>query len=310
MMMFILLSLLPELDARGGGGRGGGRGGAGRSISRTPSMSRTVPRTNSTSVRQAQSRMTQRPVSNQVRRNQVLEQAQSRQLNRDDLSQRARQFNSNQLQEQERNRNEARNLARHLDRERPGYNQWFGNDFNRRHNLNPNYYNSNVNWWRGARWAAAANWVPWGWSGGIYYDDLNDPIVVTSPDSSTSYMSTQTTIAQPSMQTSDAANWLPLGVFILGPTLSKAKLSNKFLQLALNKDGTISGVYYNADTDQGYPISGEVDRNSQRVLFSASKSNSPIVSTGLYNLTQDQTPVTLYFTNGTKQTWTMLRIEN
>jgi len=43
-------------------------------------------------------------------------------------------------------------------------------------------------------------------------------------------------------------------------------VSNTVLQLAVSKEGVISGTYYNSDTDIARPIKGTVDKKTQRQL--------------------------------------------
>lgn len=104
--------------------------------------------------------------------------------------------------------------------------------------------------------------------------------------------------------------WLPLGVFAVANNASAASYTNRFLQLAVNRKGEIAGVLYNSTTDAAQDLTGMVDPKSQQVYWSmANKSDSPIASTGLYNLTEDQTPINVHFIDGSDQTWTLVRLK-
>jgi hypothetical protein len=269
------------------------------------SRARTPQRARPSSVREAQAQL--RPTANQDRRNDVLRQERSRSVDRQALTQKSREFSRNQAQNLQISRAQADRLRNRLDAERPGYNRWFSNDFYSRHNLRPNYNQPGVDWWRGARWANVAGWAPYGWAGAIYYDEEGDPINI-SPQDSAYAQPTQQPVREPAAQPS-ASNWLPLGVFALARNLEQTKDTGMFLQLALSRDGTIGGTYYNAAQDRAYSINGQLDPSTQKVVWTSSKPNSPVASTGIYNLTQDSTPVILHFSDGSQQTWTMLRLE-
>lgn len=83
------------------------------------------------------------------------------------------------------------------------------------------------------------------------------------------------------------------------------------LQLAVNKEGVVKGVYYNTSTKITRPIRGRVDKKTQRVAwtFADSKSTDIIMETGLYNLTKNQTEALVHFGKDKTQKWTMIRLE-
>lgn len=104
-----------------------------------------------------------------------------------------------------------------------------------------------------------------------------------------------------------ASDWMSLGVFAL--TKGQETSPTMFFQLALNKNGTISGTYYNQTTNQIYPIEGKVDKSTQRAAWKISSGgNSPIFTAGIYNLTLPQTPVKVYFGSQT-QNWFLVHLK-
>lgn len=178
----------------------------------------------------------------------------------------------------------------------------------------------NVNWWRAAGWATAANWLAWDNYNPLYYD--SGYAYYPSDYSETSYQTgTSTTTAQdysqPSEQTqtvaegeSDQSQWLPLGIYALTKQGDMTSTPNMYLQLAINKDGVVAGTYYNSTTKQSYTLEGLADKSTQRVAWKmANNESSPILETGLYNLTQKQTPVKVNFANGQEQDWMLVRLE-
>jgi hypothetical protein len=98
-----------------------------------------------------------------------------------------------------------------------------------------------------------------------------------------------------------------LGVF--GLYQGDAKDSNMVLQLAINKKGVLSGIYYNLATNTERPVSGMVDQKTQRAAwtFADGKNTNVIMETGLANLTEEQTPALVHFGDKKTEQWLMVR---
>jgi len=172
-------------------------------------------------------------------------------------------------------------------------------------------------WWQPATWAMAAGWFPWGWSSpvsydfgdNVYYDDdivyMNGERVATADE----YYQQATRLASTAKDdTADSTDWLPLGVFAL--SRGDTGVSNTVLQLAVSKEGVISGTYYNSDTDIARPVKGTVDKKSQRAAwtFADGKDTDIVMETGIDNLTQDQTEALVHFGKDITQQWLMVRL--
>jgi len=179
-------------------------------------------------------------------------------------------------------------------------------------------------WWRAATWGALAGWTAGavagsGYGDPIYYDYgqniyyEGDDVYVGGTKTATAeeYYQQASTLAENAPEATDqgAEDWLPLGVFALSK--SNVADSNMVLQLAINKEGVISGMYYNTNTDAGRPIKGMVDKQSQRAAwtFADGKNTDIIMETGLYNLTQDQTEALVHFGKDKTQQWLMVRLK-
>ena len=52
-----------------------------------------------------------------------------------------------------------------------------------------------------------------------------------------------------------------------------------------------------------------VDKKSQRAAFVVSGKTSPILETGIVNLTKDEAPALLHFSDGQSQQWLLVRLE-
>lgn len=100
---------------------------------------------------------------------------------------------------------------------------------------------------------------------------------------------------------------MPLGVFAL--VHEEEGESDLFFQLAISKDGTISGTYHNTTTDETRPVQGSVDKQTQRAAWTVGDKKNTVVETGIYNLTQEETPVLIHFGDQQTQTWLMVRLE-
>jgi hypothetical protein len=82
------------------------------------------------------------------------------------------------------------------------------------------------------------------------------------------------------------------------------------MQLAVAKDGYISGTYFSTASDSAQPIQGGVDRESQRAAWTVGDNKNTVIETGIYNLTKDQTPVLVHFGQDRTQTWVMIRLDD
>jgi hypothetical protein len=177
-------------------------------------------------------------------------------------------------------------------------------------------------WWRWATWGAVAGWtagaasaygdpIYFDYGQNVYYE--GDDVYVGGQKTGTAeeYYQQASTLADkaPEATKAEEEEWLPLGVF----ALSKGNVaeSNMVLQLAINKEGVISGTYYNTNTDIGRPVKGMVDKTSQRAAwtFADGKNTDIIMETGLYNLTQDQTEALVHFGKDKTQQWLMVRLK-
>src|SRR5262249_12951058 len=62
-----------------------------------------------------------------------------------------------------------------------------------------------------------------------------------------------------------------------------------------NKQGLISGTIFNQESGNLYTIQGKVDPQTQRTAFTIGNDPNTVMETGLYNLTQQETPVLVHF---------------
>jgi len=159
--------------------------------------------------------------------------------------------------------------------------------------------------------------MPWNWGTGSYYDygsggggssdagtTYTDEATYASPE----YCAQAEELAASAPEEPPAdTEWLSLGVFAVAEEESQA-VPNMFLQMAVSKEGIIAGTYQNKTTDQTESLEGMVDQESQRVAWTISGKNTPIMETGLQNLTMNEAPALLHFADGTTQQRLLVRV--
>ena len=216
----------------------------------------------------------------------------------------------------------------------PPYNRpWFGNNWWNNHGW-PNcgwhyrYWNGGLGygwnyWYRAPIWTGVATWFqPWGWQQPVYYDYgtggnvvYNNDIVyidgqqVASAADYAQSAATLATVAPPETEEqAEKVEWMPLGTFALSTSENDTNPS-RVLQLAVSKDGIISGTMFNSQTDKSYAVQGQVDKKTQRVAFRIGDSDKIVAETGIYNLTQEEAPLLVHFGTEKTETYLLKRLE-
>jgi hypothetical protein len=101
---------------------------------------------------------------------------------------------------------------------------------------------------------------------------------------------------------------MPLGTFAISAS-EKDVDPNRVLQLAVDKQGVVSGTLYNTETDDAQTVQGQVDKDTQRVAFRVGESEDLVAETGLYNLTQDEVPLLVHFGADKTENYLLVRME-
>jgi len=176
--------------------------------------------------------------------------------------------------------------------------------------------------YRAATWGAMTGWFVSGDSGGEYYDYGGD---IYYEDGEVyqdgAAVATADEYAQQADQIADAGGaaiddaiasnadleLMPLGVFALSSEDDEEPIM--CIQLAVSKNGLISGTYHNLLTEQTLPVQGSVDGKTQRAAWSIGDKRNTVMETGIFNLTEDQTPVLIHFGGENTQQWLMVRLE-
>jgi hypothetical protein len=193
--------------------------------------------------------------------------------------------------------------------------------------FNSGWYTAHPAAWRAAAWTGAAYWarapyasiatfcgypetpVVYDYGSNLTYDDNSvyyngDPIATAEE-----YAAQATDLASEGLaaKATEKDEWQSLGVF--GMVQDEEKEANKIFQIAINKDGVIRGNYYDALTDASVPISGSVDKKTQRAAWIVGENKETVYETGVGNLSQDETPMLVHFGKDRTQQWTLVRLE-
>ncbi|MCU0958521.1 MAG: hypothetical protein MUF48_00320 [Pirellulaceae bacterium] len=173
--------------------------------------------------------------------------------------------------------------------------------------------------YRWATWGALTGWVGYGWSEpmaysygeNVYYEGdsvyYGDEVVATGEEYA---QQAEDIVASAPEVAPESAEWLPLGVFALSPDgEASGPAPTLFLQLAISKEGTITGTLHNTATDKTQTIEGMADKESQRAAWTVQGQTRPIMETGIVNLTEDTAPALVHFADGTTQQWLLVRLE-
>jgi hypothetical protein len=208
--------------------------------------------------------------------------------------------------------------------------------------------NFNDNWWGSSGWyRGPSNWGgnPWWWWGAatvgtigtflaldaiqdetyqppVYDYGVNvvyqgDEVYVDGKPTATAKEYAQQAVAlanQPSVQppapvppeTGQQAEWLPLGVWALAQ--EEKGDASMFFQISIDKDGVVTGAYQNVLSGEKSPISGQVDKKTQRVAWKIG-SNNTVLETSLQNLAQDVAGCLVHFGADVTQTWLLVRLK-
>lgn len=182
-------------------------------------------------------------------------------------------------------------------------------------------FHQNPALWSWAAFSTVSAFMPWNWGTGNYYDygssgggtsSSGDPGTVYADEatySSPEYCEEAAQLAESAPEEPPAdTEWLSLGVFAAAADETGQSVPNMFLQLAVSKEGIIAGTYQNKTTGQTESLEGMVDQKSQRVAWTVSGKNTPIMETGLQNLTMNEAPALVHFNDGTTQNWLLVRV--
>jgi hypothetical protein len=189
-----------------------------------------------------------------------------------------------------------------------GYQPWLG--------YQPWWY-----WWGTPSWNSCVAWFPsYGWNQGCYYNYgqggnvlyQDGQVVMNGQDVGTAADFAQSAaelaaVDPAALKATPEDEWLPLGTFSMAVSENEVDPA-RVMQLAVNKEGLVSGTIHNRSSGNTYTVQGRVDKETQRVAFTIGNDSDTVLETGIYNLTQDQTPVLCHFGKTATQTYLLARL--
>jgi hypothetical protein len=187
-----------------------------------------------------------------------------------------------------------------------GYQPWLG-------------YRPYSYWWGRPSWLSLVGWMPWGWNDPYYYHYgpggnvvyRTNYVYVNGQPVATPESYYQSALALASVDTRDInpndRDWRPLGTFTMAVQDDEVD-PDRVLQLAVNKEGLISGTVFNRRSGNLYTVQGRVDSDTQRVAFTIGDDTDTVLETGLYNLTQDETSLLIHFNEQQTDTYMLARL--
>jgi hypothetical protein len=213
----------------------------------------------------------------------------------------------------------------------PAHRPWFtGSWWNNHHFAHGWWHYGYLNrpwgyWWGVSTWPAIATWfTPWGWNQDNYYyydygsegnvDYEGSRVYIDGQDvcSADEFAQSAADLASVEPPADDQqaaeADWLPLGTFSLSTSPDDTDFT-RLIQLAVNKEGIISGTLYNTKTDRTATLQGKVDKETQRVAIMNVDRPEVVIETGLYNLTQDEAPAVIHFGTSKSEQALLVRLE-
>jgi hypothetical protein len=102
--------------------------------------------------------------------------------------------------------------------------------------------------------------------------------------------------------------YLPLGVWAM--VQEEKGDAHMFFQISIDKNGVVTGAYKNLLSGEVSPISGQVDKKTQRVAWKIGSNSSTVIEAGLQNLTRDIASCLVHFDTDTTQTWLLVRLKD
>lgn len=166
-------------------------------------------------------------------------------------------------------------------------------------------------WYAG--WWTAPVYYDYGYGGSVYYGDQGVSYngQTYTPEEYAQGAQDQAAEGEAEVETPPAdgsqTEWLPLGVWALS-TSEDEKNPTRLMQLAVSKQGTISGTLTNTATNDTQPIVGSVDRDTQRACWYAGDRKDVVAETGIFNLTKDEAPVLIHFGPDRTEEYLLIRM--
>jgi hypothetical protein len=181
-------------------------------------------------------------------------------------------------------------------------------------------------WWSVPTWNSLSTWFTWstpaavtqpvyydyGTGGNVTYQDnsvyIGGQQVASASDFAQSAAALATVAPPENEDQAAAAEWMALGTFAVS-TNEKDIEPTRVLQLAVDRQGVVSGTMYNKVSDETLPVQGAVEKDTQRVAFRIGNNQDVVAETGLYNLTQNEVPLLVHYGPERVENYLLVRLD-
>lgn len=144
----------------------------------------------------------------------------------------------------------------------------------------------------------------YGTGGNVVYQNNNVYVggqqVANAADFAMSAADLATVPPPPTPEAAEDVEWMALGTFAVSSN-EKETDPSRVMQLAVDKDGIVSGTLFNTQTNEAETVQGRVDKETQRVAMRIGDKENIVVETGLYNLTQDEAPARAFWSGQSRR---------
>lgn len=182
------------------------------------------------------------------------------------------------------------------------------------------YFDNRFSWSVEASWPNLVVWLPWKWNrpiyyyygpnGVIYYSETPDFTYLVPVDSNLKFIAEAVRLANtPQPLSTDQSNWMPLGMYALSTDADSNEMPNEYLSLAVSKGGAISGAYINVRNNEMLEIRGAVDPKSQRVAWKFVDKDWPIMESGMFNLTKEESTLLVHTSSHRTEPRVIVRVK-
>lgn len=171
--------------------------------------------------------------------------------------------------------------------------------------------------WQSARAASILNWYAWE-GDPIFYDmgatqtqqratrkfDWGSLDIVSVANE---YKAAKELASRGSIEPKADSQWFPLGVFAL--VRENEDEAQMIFQIAMNKNGMVRGNYHNSFSNSDHVIHGAVDSKTQKIAWMIGDNDTNVISTGVFNLTQEESFAQIFFGPEKMNRWMLVRLE-
>jgi len=182
-------------------------------------------------------------------------------------------------------------------------------------------------WWGYTPASRLTNWLVFGWNrprywdygpgGNIYYQDdyvyYDGERYLPVNDYYQRMYDLAHSVPQIDPGSAEKLDWSPLGVFAVARDNDRNEGDERTMQLAVDKNGVLAGTFFNAQSKQAHPLTGMVDKRTQRAAWSFADGEQPkvVFETSVFNLTKPDTTMMVHFgpNSGDTEVWHLVRIE-